>query len=85
MMRQPDSARPHGHSAMRVARRWHFISGGAHIFGFTCLGLAVFFRLTRLGFLVRGLGALCIRSAHFTTALHTSICFPCYGRVCGSS
>ena len=40
-MRPSDSARLHGHSAMRVARRWHYNSGRAHIFGFICLGLAV--------------------------------------------
>ena len=70
MMRQPDSARPHGHSAMCVARRWHFISGGAHIFWFTWACRV--FRLTRLEFLVRGFGALCVRSAQFSQLHHMS-------------
>ena len=39
MMRQSESARPHGHSAMRVARLWHCISSCEQILGFTCLGL----------------------------------------------
>ena len=52
-MRQSDSAPPHGHFAMRVARRWHFISGGLHIFWVRLSWARRVFRSTRLEFLVR--------------------------------
>ena len=69
-MRQSDSTPPHGHFAMRVARRWHFISGGAHIFWVRLSWARRVFRSTRLEFLVRGLGALCIRSAQLSQLHH---------------
>ena len=55
---------------MRVARRWHFISGGAHIFWVRLSWARRVLRSTRLEFLVRGLGALCIRSAQLSQMHH---------------
>ena len=55
---------------MRVARRWHFISGGARIFWVRLSWARRVFRSTRLEFLVRGLGALCFRSAQLSQMHH---------------
>ena len=86
MLRQSDSVPPNGHFAMGVARRWHFISGGAHIFWVRLSWARRVFRSTRLEFLVRGLGALCERSAQLSQLHHMlryvlDVTVACGGRV----